>query len=321
VHTRQLGTSDLTVSALGLGCMGMSWVYNATERDDAESVRVIHRAIELGITLFDTADLYGPFVNEELVGRALADRRDEVVLATKCGLVPDMELYPETVKVTPNGRPEHVRASCEGSLKRLGVEYVDLYQLHRIDPEVPIEETWGAMAELVQAGKARHLGLSEAGVDALERANAIHPVSTLQSEMSLWSRDPLAEVLPWCQANGVGFMPFSPLGRGFLTGSITSADQLPSSDFRAQMPRFAEGALETNLGIVDVVRRVAERHQATPAQVALAWLLAKGDRVVPIPGATRLDHIEDNARAADLTLDAADIAELDDVPAAVGARF
>jgi aryl-alcohol dehydrogenase-like predicted oxidoreductase len=321
VHTRQLGTSGLTVSALGLGCMGMSWVYSATERDDAESVRVIHRAIELGVTLFDTADLYGPFVNEELVGRALADRRDDVVLATKCGLVPDMELYPETVKVTPNGRPEHVRASCDGSLKRLGVEYVDLYQLHRIDPEVPIEETWGAMAELVQAGKARHLGLSEAGVDVLERANAIHPVSTLQSEMSLWSRDPLAEVLPWCQANGVGFMPFSPLGRGFLTGSITSADQLPSSDFRAQMPRFAAGALETNLGIVEVVRRVAERHQATPAQVALAWLLAKGDTVVPIPGATRLAHIEDNAQAADLKLDAADVAELDDVPAAVGTRF
>jgi aryl-alcohol dehydrogenase-like predicted oxidoreductase len=234
--------------------MGMSWVYSAAERDDAESVRVIHRALELGITFFDTADLYGPFLNEQLVGRALAGHRDEVVLASKCGLVPDMDLYPETVKVTPNGRPEHVRASCEGSLTRLGVDHLDLYQLHRVDPEVPVEESWGAMSELVRAGKVRHLGLSEATVEHLERASAVHPVATLQSEMSLWSREPMADVLPWCLANGVGFVPFSPLGRGFLTGAIRRADQLPTSDFRAQMPRFAEGALETNLRIVEIVQ-------------------------------------------------------------------
>lgn len=321
MHTRQLGTSGLTVSALGLGCMGMSWVYSAAERDDAESVRVIHRALELGITFFDTADLYGPFLNEQLVGRALAGHRDEVVLASKCGLVPDMDLYPETVKVTPNGRPEHVRASCEGSLTRLGVDHLDLYQLHRVDPEVPVEESWGAMSELVRAGKVRHLGLSEATVEHLERASAVHPVATLQSEMSLWSREPMADVLPWCLANGVGFVPFSPLGRGFLTGAIRRADQLPTSDFRAQMPRFAEGALETNLRIVEIVQEVAARHGSTPAQVALAWLLAQGDTVVPIPGSTRLQHIEDNARAADLRLDPEDMADLDAVPQAVGTRF
>jgi aryl-alcohol dehydrogenase-like predicted oxidoreductase len=321
MHTRKLGTSGLVTSALGLGCMGMSWVYNAAERDDAESLRVIHRALDLGVTLFDTADLYGPFLNEKLVGSALVGRRDEVVLATKVGLVPDMDLYPEKVKVTPNGRPEHIRVSCDASLLRLGVEYVDLYQLHRVDPEVPIEETWGAMSELVAAGKVRHIGLSEATVADLDRAATVHPIATLQSEMSLWSRDPLSEVLPWCREHGVGFMPFSPLGRGFLTGSITHADQLPATDFRSQMPRFADGALEENLRIVDVVRRVADRHGATPAQVALAWLLALDDTVVPIPGSTRLAHIEDNVGAADLVLDADDLAELDAVPAAVGSRF
>jgi aryl-alcohol dehydrogenase-like predicted oxidoreductase len=315
------GNSGLVLSALGLGCMGMSWVYAESERDDAESVRVIHRALDLGVTFIDTADLYGPFTNEELVGRALAGRRDEVVLATKVGLVPDMTLYPTKVKVTPNGRPDHIRASIDGSLRRLGTDHVDLYQLHRVDPQVPIEESWGAMAELVAAGKVRHIGLSEATVDHLERASAIHPVATLQSELSLWSRDPLADVLPWCERNGVGFLPFSPLGRGFLTGTIRRPEQLPPSDFRAQQPRFAPGALERNLRIVDGVEKVAQRYEATLAQVALAWVLAQGPHVVPIPGSTRVAHLEDNVGAVDLELTDADLAELDGLPAPVGTRF
>ncbi|MDT0309591.1 aldo/keto reductase [Streptomyces sp. DSM 44917] len=321
MKTRLPGNSGLELSAIGLGCMGMSWVYDESERDDAESVRVIHRAIDLGVTFIDTADLYGPFTNEELVGRALAGRRDEVVLATKVGLVPDMTLYPTKVKVTPNGRPEHIRASVDGSLRRLGTEVIDLYQLHRVDPEVPIEESWGAMAELVQAGKVRHIGLSEANVDHLERASAIAPVATLQSELSLWSRDPLKDVLPWCEANGVGFLPFSPLGRGFLTGAIRSAEQLKPSDFRSQQPRFSKEALAQNLRIVDGVEKVAGRHGATPAQVALAWVLAQGEHVVPIPGSTRLAHLEDNVRSVDLDLTAEDLADLDTLPAPVGTRF
>ncbi|TDC78866.1 aldo/keto reductase [Streptomyces hainanensis] len=321
MKTRLPGDSGLELSAIGLGCMGMSWVYAESERDDVESVKVIQRALDLGVTFIDTADLYGPFTNEELVGRALAGRRDEVVLATKCGLVPDMTLYPTKVKVTPNGRPEHIRAAIDGSLRRLGTDRVDLFQLHRIDPEVPIEESWGAMAELVAAGKARHIGLSEAGVEHLERASTIHPVATLQSELSLWSRDPLADTLPWCLANGVGFLPFSPLGRGFLTGTIRSAEQLPASDFRSQQPRFAPAALERNLRIVDGVEKVAQRHDATPAQVAIAWVLAQGPHVVPIPGSTRLAHLEDNVGAVDLELSDADLTELDALPAPVGTRF
>ncbi|MBC9725830.1 aldo/keto reductase [Streptomyces sp. TRM68367] len=321
MQTRSLGTSGLEVSSLGLGCMGMSWVYAVSERDDKESVRIIQRAVDMGITLIDTADLYGPFRNEELVGRALKGRRDQVVLATKCGLVPDMTQYPTKVEVTPNGRPEHIKKSIDGSLSRLGAECVDLYQLHRVDPEVPIEESWGAMAELVAAGKARHIGLSEATVDHLERALAVAPVATLQSELSLWSRDPLGDVLPWCQDNGVGFLPFSPLGRGFLTGAIRTADQLPPTDFRAQQPRFAANALEHNLRIVDGIEQVAQRHDATPAQVALAWVLAQGPSVVPIPGSTRLAHLEDNVGAAALELTDADLRDLDGLPAAVGTRF
>jgi aryl-alcohol dehydrogenase-like predicted oxidoreductase len=321
METRKLGSSGLTVSALGLGCMGMSWVYAESERDDTESAAVIRRALDLGVTFIDTADLYGPFLNEELVGRALAGRRDEVVLATKCGLVPDMSQYPTNVKVTPNGRPDHIRASCDGSLRRLGVDVIDLYQLHRVDPQVPIEESWGAMAELVTAGKVRHIGLSEATVEHLERASAVAPVATLQSEFSLWSRDPLADVLPWCERNGVGFLPFSPLGRGFLTGAIRAADQLPPSDFRSQQPRFAPDALAHNLRIVEGIEKVAQRHDATAAQTALAWVLAQGPQVVPIPGSTRRAHLEDNVGAAALELTDTDLAELDALPAPVGARF
>lgn len=319
--TRVLGRSDLEVSALGLGCMGMSWVYDESERDDAESVAVIQRALELGVTLIDTADLYGPFKNEELISRALAGRRDEIVLATKCGLVPDMDLYPRQVKVYPNGRPEHIRASCEGSLRRLGTEVIDLYQLHRVDPQVPVEESWGAMAELVAQGKVRHIGLSEATTDHLERASAVHPVATLQSELSLWSRDSLDTVLPWCERNGVGFLPFSPLGRGFLTGTLRQADQLKPTDFRAQQPRFAPGAFDQNLRILDGIERVALRHGTSLAQVALAWVLAQSPQAVPIPGSARLAHIEDNVQAVDLKLTQEDLADLDDLPQPVGTRF
>src|SRR6266571_6237193 len=254
--------------------MGMSWGYSSAERDDAESAAVIRRAIDLGVTLIDTADVYGPFTNEELVGRALAGRRDEVVLATKCGLVVDAT----TRTMGRDGRPEHVREACDASLRRLGTEVVDLYQLHRVDERVPVEETWGAMAGLVEAGKVRAIGLSEVGVDELERAGAVHPVASVQSELSLWTRDPLEEVLPWCVAHDTAFIPFAPLGRGFLTGRITEAS-FADDDFRARNPRFAAEALRANLALVDRVRAVAGRVGATPAQVAIAWVLARGEQV------------------------------------------
>ncbi len=244
---------------MGLGCMGMSWGYSSAERDDAESAAVIRRAIDLGVTLIDTADVYGPFTNEELVGRALAGRRDEVVLATKCGLVVDAT----TRTMGRDGSPEHVREACDASLRRLGTEVVDLYQLHRVDERVPVEETWGAMAGLVEAGKVRAIGLSEVGVDELERAGAVHPVASVQSELSLWTRDPLEEVLPWCVAHDTAFIPFAPLGRGFLTGRITEAS-FADDDFRARNPRFAAEALRANLALVDRVRASrARRRSAT----------------------------------------------------------
>jgi len=317
MQRRRLGPDGTEVGAIGLGCMGMSAAYSSAERDDAESVAVIHRAVELGVTLIDTADVYGPFTNEELVGRALHGRRDQVVLATKCGLVMD---DPATFPPRRDGRPEHVREACDASLRRLGTDVVDLYQLHRVDERVPVEETWGAMAGLVQAGKVRAIGMSEVGVDELERAQAIHPVASVQSELSLWTRDPLAEVLPWCAAHRAAFIPFSPLGRGFLTGRITAAS-FASDDFRAHNPRFASEALQANLALVDRIRTVAGRFGATPAQVALAWVLAQGEQVVPIPGTKKLAYLEENAAAADLQLGQADLAELDALPAPVGARY
>ncbi|ASO21752.1 aryl-alcohol dehydrogenase-like predicted oxidoreductase [Actinoalloteichus hoggarensis] len=320
-HRRALGRSGLEVTALGLGCMGMSWVYDESSRDDAESVRVIQAAVDNGVTLIDTADLYGPFTNEVLVGKALRGRRDEVTLATKCGLVPDMTLYPRTVKVTPNGTPEHIRASIDGSLSRLGVDHVDLYQLHRVDPEVPIEESWGAMAELQAEGKAVHIGLSEAGVADLERAAAVAPIATLQSELSLWSRDTLAEVLPWCTAHGVGFIAFSPLGRGFLAGAVRETSTLSDTDFRAAMPRFQDGALQQNLRILAGVEAVAKRHDAAPSQVALAWVLAQDPGLVAIPGCTVVGHLTENLGALGIELTPGDLAELDGLPAPVGTRF
>jgi aryl-alcohol dehydrogenase-like predicted oxidoreductase len=312
---RRLGPFE--VGAIGLGCMGMSWAYTTGDRDHARSAAVIHRAIDLGTTLIDTADVYGPYTNEELVGRALSGRRDEVVLATKVGLVVEDA---ETLRLGRDGRPEHVRESIDASLRRLQTDRVDLYQLHRVDEKVPLEETWGAMAEVVAAGKARAIGMSEATVEQLERAHAIHPVASVQSELSIWTRDRLDDVLPWCRDHDVAFIPFAPLGRGYLTGTITSAS-FDDRDFRARNPRFTRAALHANLGIVERVRAVAERLGATPAQVALAWVLAQDERMIPIPGTTKVERVEENAGAARVALSASDLDELDAVPATVGDRY
>ena len=289
MRTTTLGSEGPQVGAIGLGCMGMTHAYDLdTPRDDGQSIAVIHQALDLGMTLIDTADVYGPHTNEELVGRALAYRRDRAVLATKVGLVWDAPDAAATGTSSPgvgrNGRPEYVRASIDDSLRRLQTDHVDLYQLHRVDPEVPIEETWGAMAETVAAGKARRIGLSEVTVAEIERAQAIHPVTSVQSELSLWTRDALDEVLPFCRQHGVAFLPFSPLGRGFLAGRFSSSDELQDNDFRRGLPRFQSDALRQNLAIVERVRAIAERVGATPAQVALAWVLAKGTTSSRSPG-------------------------------------
>ncbi len=313
---RILGSGGPSVGAVGLGCMPMNWAYSGETSED-EAFRAIHRAIDLGVTLLDTADVYGPFTNEDLVGRALEGRRDQVVLATKVGLtVGPNGGYP----LSNAGRPEHIRSAIDGSLQRLRTEVVDLYQLHRIDPAVPLEESWGAMAELVQAGKVRALGLSEANVDEIRRAQAIHPVASVQSELSLWTRDHLAEVIPWCAANGVAFIPFSPLGRGFLTGAITAAS-FDDVDFRAKNPRFSQASIDANLAIVEQIRAVADRHRATPAQIAIAWTLAQGPHVIPIPGTRRMRYVEENAAAAAIRLTDQDLTELDSLPEAAGSRY
>jgi aryl-alcohol dehydrogenase-like predicted oxidoreductase len=296
--------------------MPMSFGYvDAPSEDDP--VRVIRRALELGVAMLDTADVYGPFVNEELVGLALEGRRDEAVVATKVGLVvgPDGG-YP----LLRDARPERIADEIHGSLRRLGTDAVDLYYLHRVDEKVPLEESWGAMASLVQAGLVRALGLSEVGVDELERAHAIHPVAAVQSELSLWTRDAVDDVLPWCAAHGALFVPFSPLGRGFLTGSVTSAD-FDDRDFRASNPRFTGEAIAANQAIVRVVRDVAGRHGVTPAQVALAWTLAQGPHVVPIPGTKRLRYLNENMAAAGLMLEPDDLVDLDSAPTASAPRY
>jgi aryl-alcohol dehydrogenase-like predicted oxidoreductase len=327
MRTTTLGSKGPEVGIIGLGCMGMSFSYDMeTPRDDATSVSVVHQALDLGMTLVDTADAYGPYTNEELVGRALAGGlRDHAVLATKVGLLTDSVEAANPGNSSPgasrNGRPEHVRASIDGSLGRLGTDHVDLYQLHRVDPQVPLEETWGAMAETVAAGKARHLGLSEVTVGEIRRAQAVHPVTSVQSELSLWTRDALAGVLPYCRDQGIAFLPFSPLGRGFLVGRFSSFDDLPQDDFRRGLPRFQQDALRANLAIVGRVRQIADRTGATPAQVALAWILAQGRYVVPIPGTKTPKYLADNAGAADVQLSAADLAELDALPAPEGARY
>jgi aryl-alcohol dehydrogenase-like predicted oxidoreductase len=298
--------------------MGMSWAYSASERDDGVSVEVIRKAIDLGVTLIDTADAYGPFTNEELVGRAIAGRRDEVVLATKAGLVvEDAAEY----RIRRDGRPEYLRAACDASLRRLGVDVIDLYQLHRPDPAVPVEDSVGALAELVQSGKVRHVGVSEFTVTELERAHAVHPLTSVQSELSLWTRDALTDVLPWCRAHGVAFLPFSPLGRGFLTGRYRDAAAFDPDDFRTRNPRFAPQALSANLALADRVQDLAAGLGVTAGQVALAWLLAQGEHVIPIPGTKRLAYLAENAAAADIELSPEALAVLDQLPAPVGARY
>jgi aryl-alcohol dehydrogenase-like predicted oxidoreductase len=327
MRTTTLGSNGPEVGVIGLGCMGMSHSYDmAAPRDEATSIAVIHQALDLGMTLIDTADAYGPYTNEELVGRALASGyRDRAVLATKVGLLTDSVQVANPANTSPgaarNGRPEHIRASIDGSLRRLGTDHVDLYQLHRVDPQVPIEESWAAMAGTVAAGKARHIGLSEVSVDEIRRAQAVHPVTSVQSELSLWTRDALADVLPYCQHQGIAFLPFAPLGRGFLTGRFSSFDDLPQDDFRRGLPRFQREALGANLAIVGRVRQIADRAGATPAQVALAWVLAQGKHVIPIPGTKTLRYLTENAGAADIELSAPDLAELGALPAPEGARY
>ena len=317
MQTRILGLKGPTVSALGLGCMGMSEFYG--DRDDAESVATIHRALDLGVTLFDTSDAYGPHTNEQLVGRAVADRRDQVLLATKFGLVRDPD---DPTARGVNGRPEYVRRAAEGSLQRLGVDHIDLYYQHRVDPDTPIEETIGAMAELVQEGKVRYLGMSEAGPETLRRANAVHQITALQTEYSLWSRDPGDEILPTCRELGIGFVAYSPLGRGFLTGAIQSVDDLAPDDYRRSSPRFQGENFDRNLELVGTIGELAANKAVTPAQLALAWVLAQGEDIVPIPGTKRRARLEENAAAVDVELSDDELREIADaLPEASGDRY
>jgi len=304
MDTRTLGTQGLTVSALGLGCMGMSEFYGAA--DDEESLATIHRALELGITFLDTADMYGPFKNERLLGGALKGRRDRVVLATKFGIVRTSDPAVRGV----NGRPEYVQQSCDGSLKRLGVDHIDLYYQHRVDPTVPIEDTIGAMADLVRAGKVRFLGMSEAGPQTIRRAHAVHPISALQTEYSLWTRDPEDGIVPVVRELGIGFVAYSPLGRGFLTGRITRYEDLALNDFRRYSPRFQGENFQKNLDLVVRVEAIAKAKGVTAGQLALAWVAAQGRDVVPIPGTTRRAHLEENIAALAVELTPQDLADL-----------
>ncbi len=303
--TRVLGKTGLTVSEMGLGCMGMSEFYG--QGDDAESVAVIHRALDLGVTFLDTADMYGWGKNEELVGRAIKDRRNQVTLATKFGNMRG----PNGEFLGISGTPEYVRSACDASLKRLGVETIDLYYQHRVDPNTPIEDTVGAMKELVAAGKVRFLGLSEAAAATIRRANAVHPITALQTEYSLWTRDPEAEILPTCRELGIGFVSYSPLGRGFLTGKFPSADSLSEDDFRRQHPRFQGENFEKNLGLLERVKDLAAEKGCTPGQLALAWVMAQGEDIVPIPGTKRLKYLEENAAAAQIRLTGDDLRKID----------
>lgn len=307
MQTRKLGTQGLEVSALGLGCMGMSEFYG--RGDEVESIATIDRALELGVTFLDTADMYGPFTNERLVGRAIKDRRDTVVLATKFG----NERREDGSRIGVNGRPEYVHSACEASLRRLGVDHIDLYYQHRVDPNVPIEDTLGAMKELVEAGKVRFLGLSEAAPETIRRAHAIHPITALQTEYSLWSRDPEAVLLPLLRELGIGFVAYSPLGRGFLTGQIRSPEDFAEDDFRRGNPRFQGENFEKNLALVEQVRGLAEAKGVTAGQLALAWLLHQGNDIVPIPGTKRRERLEENAHAADIALTEEEVAVLGDV--------
>jgi len=318
VERRRLGSEGLEVSAEGLGCMGMSEFYGSA--DEGEAIATIHRALELGVDFFDTADMYGPFTNERLVGRALAGRRDEVVIATKFG----NERREDGSWVGINGRPEYVKRACEASLERLGIDTIDLYYQHRVDTTTPVEETWGALKELVEEGKVRHLGISEAAPATIRRAHAVHPVTALQTEYSLWSRDPERELLATTRELGIGFVAYSPLGRGFLTGAIGSADDLPEDDFRRRSPRFVEGNFEQNRARLAAVEEIAAAKGVTPSQVAIAWVLAQGDDVVPIPGTKRVRYLEENVAAAEVELTPDELARLDEafpVGATAGERY
>ncbi|WP_182085144.1 aldo/keto reductase [Aureimonas sp. ME7] len=317
MEQRKLG-SDLSVSALGLGCMGMSEFYG--EGDEGESLSVIHRALDLGVTFLDTADMYGVGRNEELLAKALKGRRDRVVLATKFGNVRG----PNGERLGINGRPDYLRRACDDSLRRLRVDHIDLYYQHRVDPGVPIEDTVGEMGRLVEQGKVRHLGLSEASPATIRRAHATHPIAALQTEYSLWSRDPEAEILPVLRELGIGFVPYSPLGRGFLTGRFEKPEDLPEGDFRRDSPRFSGENFARNLKLVDTVKAIARRRGATPSQLALAWVLAQGSDIVPIPGTKRMRYLEENAESIHVDLTADDLAEIDEafpVGVAAGQRY
>ena len=325
MKTRTLGNSGLEVSAIGLGCMGMSFSYGPA-KDSAEMTTLLRQAVERGVTFFDTAEVYGPFLNEDLVGEALAPFRGEVVIATKFGFDVSPGFDPRGMKGSPglNSRPEHIKQAVEGSLKRLKTDVIDLLYQHRVDPAVPIEDVAGAVKELIAAGKVKHFGLSEAGAQTIRRAHAVQPVTALQSEYSLWTRTPEEEVIPTLEELGIGFVPYSPLGKGFLTGKMDESTTFESSDFRSMLPRFTPEALKANQALIDLLGRIAGKKQATPAQIALAWLLAQKPWIAPIPGTTKLHRLEENNGAAEIELTADDLREIDAAASAIkveGARY